>query len=186
MKGTHKELMAKKGAILEDLREKISKASVVILADYRGAGKGLSVKDISELRRAARAQNAEFKIAKNTLIAKILQENGIEGLEEVLERPTAIYFGYGDPVAAAKAIVEFAKSKKNNENPDGLPILKAGRFEGEILDKAGIKRLASMPSREEVLAQLLSLINTPAQKVMGIMQAPGRDILSIVDQYAKQ
>ncbi|MCQ2736953.1 MAG: 50S ribosomal protein L10 [bacterium] len=186
MKGTHKELMVKKGAILDELREKVAKASVIILADYIGTEKGLSVKDISELRNAVRKQDAEFKIAKNTLIAKVLKENGIEGLDNLLERPTAIYFGYGDPVAATKAIVEFAKTKKSKSNPEGLPVLKGGRFEGETLDMAGVRRLATMPSRDEVLAQLLSLINTPARNVMGIAQAAGRDILSIVDQYSKK
>ena len=186
MKGTHKELMAKKGAILDELREKVAKAEVIIFVDYRGTGKGLSVKDISELRRAVRKENAELKIAKNTLIAKVLKENGIEGFDKILEHPTAIYLGYGDPVAATKAIVEFAKSKKNKENPDGLPVIKAGRFDGENLDANGVRHLATMPSRDEVLAQLMSLINSPAQKVMGIVNGAGRDILIILDQYSKK
>ncbi len=186
MKGTHKELMAKKGAILEELREKFEKSSILILTDYRGAKAGLTVKEITALRRKLRDVDAEYKIAKNTLIGKVLKERGIEGFEAELEHPTAILIAYGDPIAATKVLVDFAKTNKSNINPDGMPILKAATFEGEKYDVKGIKHLSTLPSRPEVLAQLLSLMNTPAQKVMGILQAPGRDFVNIMDQYSKK
>ncbi len=186
MKGTHKELMAKKGAILENLREKIDKASIIIFTDYRGNDVGLTVKQISELRGKLREQNAEFKIAKNTLIAKVLKEKGIEGFEQYLENPTALVLSYGDPIAATKAVVDYSKTNKNNKNPEGLPVLKAASFESKNYDAKGVKHLSTLPSRPEVLAKLLSLINTPAQKIMGIMQAPARDLVNILDQYSKK
>lgn len=186
MKGTHKELMAKKGAILDELREKFEKTSIIVFTDYRGKKSGLTVKEITDLRRKLREVDAEYKISKNTLISKVLKERGTEGFESVLEDPTAIVLAYGDPIAATKILVDFSKEHKNNFNPDGMPALKAASFEGEVYDSKGVKHLATLPSRNEVLAKLLSLINTPAQKVMGIMKAPGRDFVNIMDQYSKK
>lgn len=186
MKGTHKELLVKKGAIMDELREKVDKASILIFTDYRGNATGLTVKQISELRSKLREQNAEFKIAKNSLIAKILHEKGIEGFDSYLENPTALVLGYGDPIAAVKAIMEYSKSNKNSTNPSGMPLLKAANFESHCYDGEGVKKLSLMPSRPEVLAQLLSLINTPARKVMGALQASSRDLVNILDQYSKK
>lgn len=186
MKGTHAQLMAKKGAILDELRDKFERASIIIFTDYRGEKSGLSVKDISALRRSLREHDVEYKIAKNTLILKVLKEKGIEGFDKYLENPTAVVIGYGDPVAAAKGLVAFTKEKKTKDLPDGMPLIKGAWFDKEEYDAAGVRHLATLPSRTEVLAQLLSLLNSPAQKVMGIMQASGRDLLSILDQKSKQ
>ena len=178
--------MARKGAILKELREKFAKTSIIVFTDYRGPKSGLTVKEITELRRALRAVDADYKIAKNTLISKVLKERGVEGFDSYLEEPTALLLAYGDPIAATKVLVDFAKGRKSNVNPEGMPLLKAASFEGEKYDAKGVKHLATLPSRNELLAQLLSLINTPAQKVMGIMQAPGRDFVNIMDQYSKK
>lgn len=186
MKGTHKQVMAKKEKMYKELKDKFEKASIVIFTDYRGIDKGLSVKDISELRKRFRESKAEYKVAKNTLIARLFKEKGIKGHEEHLKNPTAIVIGYDDPVLAAKALVNFTKEKKTPINPDGLPLIKGSYFEGKELDSSATKNIATLPSREELLASLLSLINAPAQKVLGALQASGRDIINILDQYSKK
>ncbi|MDQ7824385.1 MAG: 50S ribosomal protein L10 [Candidatus Eremiobacteraeota bacterium] len=185
MKGTHKQVMAKKDKILAELREKFGKASIIIFTDYRGHERGLNVKDISELRKRLREHNVEYKIAKNTLISKVLKEKGLEGADEYLKDPTAVVIGYGDPVMAAKTLTTFAKEKKTPAYPDGLPLIKGAHLEGQKLNRAATMNVATLPSRNDLIAQLLSLMNAPAQKVMGILQAPGRDMLSILDQWNK-
>jgi large subunit ribosomal protein L10 len=186
LKGTHKQIMAKKKLISDELTEKIGKASIIIFTDYRGEDSGMRVKDVSELRKRFREHHVEYKVAKNTLIQRALKEKGINGCEEYLQNPTALVLGYDDPVAAAKTLVTFAKEKKTSRYPEGLPLIKGAYFEGEKLDTTAARSVASMPSRNELLSQLLSLMNAPAQKMLGILQAPGRDMINLLDQWNKE
>lgn len=185
MKGSHKQVMAKKEKVLNELNEKLDKASIIIFTDYRGEKKGLSVKDISELRKWFREQNVEYKIAKNTLISRALHKKGIEGFEDYLKNPTALVIGYGDPVNTTKTLLEFGKEKKSPLYPEGLPIIKGAYMEGRKLDNAETKNIAKLPSKMELMAKLLSLMNTPAQRMMGVLSGPGRNMLNLLDQWNK-
>jgi large subunit ribosomal protein L10 len=186
LKGTHKQLMAKKTTVIDELSEKFSKASIIIFTDYRGTESGLNVKDISELRKRFRAVKAEYKIAKNTLIKRALEARGVTGVDEYLKQPTAIVIGYDDPVSATKALVNFAREKKTPLYPEGLPLIKGSYFEGQNMGNATTKGIATMPSKTELLGSLLSLINAPAQKMLGILQASGRDMVNLLDQWNKE
>jgi large subunit ribosomal protein L10 len=186
LKGTHKQVMAKKTTVTDELTEKFNKASIIIFTDYRGAEKGLSVKDISELRKRFRDVKAEYKIAKNTLIKRALKARGVTGIDEYLKQPTALVIGYDDPVSAAKILVNFAREKKTPLYPEGLPLIKGSYFEGQSMGNAPTKGIAAMPSKPELMGSLLALINAPATKMLGILQASGRDMVNLLDQWNKE
>ena len=179
---THKQAMARKTASLDELRDNFKRSKIAILTDYRGEGKGLSVKDITTLRQKLRDQGAEYKIAKNTLIRKVANEMGITGLDAYLENPTAIVFGYKDPVTAAKAVADFVKDRKVNP----LPVIKVASMDGVMLDAKGIDRLAQLPSREVIYQRLLGLFIAPHQNLMRLFNEPGRRMASIAQQISEK
>lgn len=179
---THKQAMARKTESLDELREKFKKSKIAILTDYRGPGAGLTVKDISNLRARLREGQGEFKVVKNTLARKIANELGITGLDKHFENPTAIAFGYQDPVATAKALSDFIKDRKK----DPLPVIKAGLMDGNVLDPQGLQKLAALPSREVIYQQLLGLIIAPHQQLMRLLQEPGRRMASITRQISEK
>lgn len=179
---THKQAMARKSASLDDLRDCFKRSKIAILTDYRGDGKGLSVKDITILRAKLREQGAEYKIVKNTLARKVANEMGITGLDRHLENPTAIVFGYKDPVTAAKALADFVKERKVNP----LPVIKVASMDGAVLDAKGIDRLAQLPSREVIYQQLLGTFIAPHQALMRLINEPGRRMASIAHQISEK
>lgn len=132
----------RKAEALDYLRESLAKCSIMIITDYRGENKGLTVKAITELRHQLREQNGVYKIAKNTLIRKALKEINVELEESLLEGPTAVVFGFGDPAAAAKAVLEFAK----NQKPTKLPIVKGAVMEGRFVSIKELEAIAELPS----------------------------------------
>jgi large subunit ribosomal protein L10 len=178
---THKQAMARKTASLDELREKFKQAKIAILTDYRGADAGLSVKDITLLRAKLREQDGEYKVVKNTLARKVVNEMGITGLDNHFENPTAIAFGYKDPVTLAKALSDFLKDRKQKP-----PYIKAAFMDGEILDTRGIDALAALPSREVIYQQLLGLMIAPHQQLMRLLNEPGRRMASIAHQISEK
>ncbi|NDD26741.1 MAG: 50S ribosomal protein L10 [Proteobacteria bacterium] len=178
---THKQAMARKTASLEELREKFGNAKIAILTDYRGEGDGLDVKDITALRGRLREQDGEYKVVKNTLARKVVGELGITGLDAHFENPTAIAFGYKDPVTLAKALTDFLKERKQKP-----PYIKAAYMDGQVLDAKGIDALASLPSREVIYQQLLGMLIAPHQQLMRLLQEPGRRVASITHQISEK
>ena len=136
---------------------------------------GLSVAQSTDLRGKMRDAGASYKVAKNRLAALALKDTQYEGLEELLSGPIAL--GYSeDPVAAAKAAVEFAKSN------DKLEIV-GGSMGGQMLDEAGIKALASMPSLDELRGTIIGLINAPATKIAQVVNAPANKLARVFGAY---
>lgn len=178
---THKQAMARKSASLDELRDKFKRAKIAILTDYRGDGNGLDVKDITSLRGKLREQNGEYKIVKNTLARKVVNELGITGLDSHFENPTAIAFGYKDPVTLAKALSDFLKDRKQKP-----PYIKAAYMDGELLDLKGIDKLASLPSREVIYQQLLGMLIAAPQQLLRLLNEPGRRMASIAQQISEK
>lgn len=143
-----------KEAKVAEIKEKLEKAQAVVLANYQG----LSVEQDTELRKSLREAGVEYKVYKNTLVTLAAKELGIEGLEEYLEGPVSMAFGYEDATAPARVLNNFAKSNKKLE-------LKAGIIEGAIYDEAKIKMLAEIPSKEVLIAKLLGSIKSPLSNV---------------------
>ncbi|WP_246945507.1 50S ribosomal protein L10 [Bacillus pinisoli] len=136
--------------IADKLRE--SKSTVVV--DYRG----LTVAQVTELRKQLREAGIEFKVYKNTLTRRATEEVGLEGLNEYLTGPNAIAFSSEDVVAPAKIINEFAKKNEKLE-------IKAGVIEGNIASLEDVKALAELPSREGLLSMLLSVLQAPIRNL---------------------
>ena len=160
---------------VETLSGKFSTAPLAILADYRG----LTVEKLTDLRRQMRAADGEFLVAKNTLAKLAVKDTSSDVISPLLSGPTGFALGYGDPVAVAKALDSFAKDNEELE-------LKGGVFEGEYLEPAQVKRLASMPGRDELRAKLLALLSTPATQLVRVLNAPGQQLAQVLDARKRQ
>ena len=136
---------------------------------------GLSVAQSTDLRAKMREAGASYKVAKNRLAKLALKDTDYAGLEEFLNGPTALAWST-DPVAAAKAAVEFAKSN------DKLEIV-GGSMGSVVLDEAGIRALASMPSLDELRGKLVGLINAPATKIAQVVNAPAAKLARVFGAY---
>ena len=145
----------KKEDIVKDLNGKFAKAKAFFLTDY----KGISHKDLEILRRKLKEVEAEFVVAKNTLIKIALDQTSNQTwaqLKDHLKESTATMFAYGDEIAAVKTLADFAKNLT-------LPKIKAGLFSGNIASENDFQRLATLPSRDILLATLLNRLNAPIQ-----------------------
>lgn len=136
---------------------------------------GLSVAQSTDLRTKVREAGATYKVAKNRLAKLALKDTDYEGLSEYLTGPTALAWSE-DPVAAAKATVEFAKTN------DKLEIV-GGAMGGQMLDEAGVRSLAALPSLDELRAKLVGLVNAPATKVAQVVNAPAAKLARVFGAY---
>jgi large subunit ribosomal protein L10 len=143
-----------------EIREKLEKAQAVIMVKYQG----LTVEEDTELRKGLREAGVEYKVYKNTLVTRAANELGFEGLVQYLEGPVAVAFGYDDPTAPARILNDFAKTHKVME-------LKAGLVQGEIFDEAKITELASVPSKEVLIAKLLGSFKAPISNFAYLVSA---------------
>ena len=128
---------------VDELAEKISKAKVVLLTDYRG----INVEDVTGIRAKLRGVNTEYRVIKNNITRRALDKCGFEGLDDLLEGPTAVILGYDDYLDASKIIYEYAKDNENYK-------IKGGIIEGKVVSTEEIITLAKLPSRETLIAQL--------------------------------
>lgn len=135
-----------KEAVVNEVKEKLSKSSSVVLVDY----KGINVEDVTELRKRFRDAGVDYKVYKNTLFKRAASEVGMESLHEYLQGTVAVAFGINDAVAPAKTLNQFIKDKPKT------PIsVKAGYLEGKIMDAKDVKALGDLPSREVLIAMVL-------------------------------
>lgn len=163
-----------KAAEVAHINDRFEKAKSLIFADYRG----LKVSEMSELRNKLRESGSSMKVHKNRLIKRVLKERGLEGLDEFFTDPMAVASAEADPVAPAKILVEFAKAHK-------ALTLKAGLMDGDILTKAQIEQLATLPSKDELLAKALASMNAPASNMVGVLAALPRQLVTVIDAIAK-
>ncbi|CAI3242991.1 50S ribosomal protein L10 [Clostridium neonatale] len=149
-----------KEAKVAEIKEKLEKAQAVVLAKYQG----LTVEEDTLLRKNLREAGIEYKVYKNTLVTLAVKELGIEGFDEYLEGPVSIAFGYDDVTAPARILNDFAKDHKALE-------LKAGIVDGELYDAAKIQQLATIPSKEVLIAKLLGSIKSPISSFARVISA---------------
>jgi large subunit ribosomal protein L10 len=162
---------SQKAEAVASLNATFNEVSVVVVT----RNLGLSVAQSTDLRAKMREAGASYKVAKNRLAKLALKDTAYESLEELLSGPTALATSV-DPVAAAKAAVDFAKSN------DRLEIV-GGSMNGELLDEAGIKALASLPSLDELRGKLVGLLNAPATKVAQVVNAPAAKLARVFGAY---
>ena len=137
---------------------------------------GMSVAQSTDLRAKMRDAGASYKVAKNSLAKLALKDTDYTGLEDFLTGPTALAYS-ADPVAAAKAAVDFAKTT------DKIEIV-GGSMGAQKLDEAGIKALASLPSLDELRGKIVGLVNAPATKVVQLVNAPASKLARVFGAYA--
>ncbi len=135
-----------KKLVVKEIKEKLEKASSVVLVDY----KGINVEDVTELRKRFREAGVEYKVYKNTLFKRAAEEQGIESLNEFLKGTTAFAFGHEDAVAPARTINQYLK-----DYPKAPISIKAGIVDNAFMDDKSIKVLGDLPSREVLLAMLV-------------------------------
>ncbi|NLX61826.1 MAG: 50S ribosomal protein L10 [Tissierellia bacterium] len=158
--------LEKKKQIVEEIKEKIEKSQSVVLVDYRG----LNVDQVTQLRKKYREAGVDYKVYKNTLMRFAFKEAGYEEFNEYLTGPNAVAFGFDDPVAPAKVTHEFAKEHESLE-------IKAGIGDGKIVSLDEIKRLADLPSREVLIAQVLGGLNAPIAGFANVLQGTIRSLV---------
>lgn len=150
----------RKKLIVDEIKEKLEKSSSLIVLDYRG----LDVEETTELRNKFREAGVDYKVYRNTLVKRAIEGTDYEGLTEDLNGPNGIAFGFEDPVAPAKIAKTFSEKHDNLD-------LKVGVLEGEIYRGEKLEKLASIPSREELIAKLLGSLKAPLSNFVYLVKA---------------
>jgi large subunit ribosomal protein L10 len=160
---------------VEEIKAKISKAQSMVLVDYRG----LNVAQLTELRSQYRKAGVEYKVYKNSMMRFAFKDLGLEDFNEFLKGPSAVAFGYDDPVSAAKITSQFAKTYDKLE-------IKAGIVDGKVIDVTGVNSLAELPSREVLIAQVLGGFNAPIQGFANVLQGTIRSLAIVLNAIAEE
>lgn len=142
--------LEKKKQIVEEITEKLKNSVSTVIVDYRG----LTVAEVTELRKQLREAGVEFKVYKNTLMRRAAEQAGLADLNEALVGPSAVAFSAEDVIAPAKILNNFAKEHEDLE-------IKIGVIEGKVASKEEVKAIAELPSREGLLSMLLSVLQAP-------------------------
>lgn len=164
-----------KEVVVAEITEKIKSSKSVVLVDYNK----LTVKEVSELRNKCRNANCEYKVYKNTLVRKALNDLGFNQFDGDLNGPTAVTFG-SDETGAAKVMVEASKTY------DQKILLKSAFVDNSYVDKEGVKALASMPSREELVAKMLGSMQAPLANFAGVLTNLMSGIVRVLNGIAQQ
>lgn len=161
--------------LVDQIKERLAASEGIILADYRG----LTVKEMEELRTKVRGSGADLKIYKNRLTQIALRELAMPSLDEYLMGPTALVFVSEDPVAPAKVLQDFAKGHPALE-------IKGGFVQSQVVDSSSVKAIASLPSREELIGKIMSLMISPVRGFMGMANAPASAFARVIQAVADQ
>ncbi len=167
--------LTEKKQIAEDLHDKLEKAVVVIVTDY----KGLDVKATTDLRRKLRDAEVEYRVVKNSLLVRASKETDATLLEKHFIGPSAVAMSYDDPVAPAKVLTDFAKANEKLE-------IKGGVLNGKALTADDLKALADLPSREELLGMLVYTINAVPTKLVRTLNAIPGQFVNVLNALREQ
>lgn len=160
---------------IQDLNKRLDRAELLVLTDFTG----LDVSQMTELRAALRQAEAEYEVAKNTLIRLAARKTPAEKLAEHFTGPNGLTLAYEDIIKPAKVLSEFAKKHEQLT-------LKAGILKGEVIGPAEIKRLAALPGRDELLAQLLGALNAGPTNLVGVLAGVIRGFLGALKAIETQ
>ena len=162
-----------KQSAVENLAADFGSVAAVFAIDYRG----LKVEQATAFRQKIRESGARYRVVKNTLSKRAIAGTSLEGLEPHLKGMTGLAYTDADPVGLAKIINDYAKD---------VPaiVFKGGLLADQALDESQFKALASLPSKEELLAQLLSVFQAPIQSLLGVLEAPARDLVLVLKAHA--
>ena len=166
----------KKVQQVELLTEKLRKAKVAVLADYRG----LTVAQMQDLRSRLRTADVEFRVVKNTMARRAAAESGNEALQGELTGPIGIAFGYDDLGAPAKLLAEWVRTTRLKLEIVGALV------EGRVFKPEQVRQLADLPPREVLLAQLLGTLQSPIAQLVGAVQAPVQQLVGLLEARKNQ
>lgn len=162
---------------IDAIKAKIEKAQVAVITEYQG----LTVEDITKLRREIQKNGGDYMVTKNTLAKIAVKGTEYEALAEKMTGPIALAFGFEDPVSPAKAVVKFIKESKKG-------VIVGAVLEGKLMTEAETRALAELPSKEELYAKMLGSINSPASGIVGsinaVMAQLTRAMAAVRDQKA--
>lgn len=166
----------KKRQQVQELQQKIASCHIAIATDYRG----LPVNEFTDLRRLLREKGIEYRVVKNRLVLIAADLAGKAEFRQLLEGPTGIVFGYGDPLEPAKVLDEYIKA-----NRSALGI-RAAVMEGRLLTGVEVRALAMVPSMEHLMAQLLAQIQAPLVRLVNVLSTPARGLATVLQRRIDQ
>ena len=159
-----------KAAVVAEIKDKLTRAQGVVLVNYAG----ITVQEVTALRAQFRAAGIDYKVYKNTLVARAANELGIQGMDEYLHGSTAFAFGYNDPVAPAKVMSDYIAKAKKME-------IKGGVLESKVIDASGVEGLSKLPSKEIMVVMLLGVMNAPARNFVSVLSGPARSLAQVLN-----
>ena len=160
---------------IQQIKESFAKAQVAIVTDPTG----LTVAEITDLRRKLQKEGADYTVVKNTLAIKAVEGTPYECMSELLKGASAVAFGFNDQVAPAKVLSAFIKEVEK-------ATVKGGAMDGKLLSVAEVKALATLPSKEELYAKMLGCINSPATGIVGGINGVMSALVRAIDQVRQQ
>lgn len=166
----------KKEEIIKELAENLSKCAVAITTDYRG----LTGKEMVQLRRSLHVQGVDYKVVKNTLAHLAAEKAGIKGLDQFFSGPLAVAVGYDDPVKPAKTIIDHIKAANS------VLKIKGGVMRDKVLSAEDVSILAAVPSKEVLVSQLLGRLKSPLFSLDFVLSSPMRGLVQVLQARAKQ
>ncbi|MCC6477200.1 50S ribosomal protein L10 [bacterium] len=164
-----------KTAVVVELREKVSRASGIYLTDNLG----LTVAEVTELRRECFQNQVDFMVVKNTFARRVLEEKGFHEIVKFLEGPTAIAIGYDDPATPARILDKFVSTHEKLK-------VKGLIFDGNVLPASELSAIKDLPTREQALSMLVGAIYGPVQGFYNVVNGILRDFVSVVDQIGQK
>jgi large subunit ribosomal protein L10 len=166
----------KKAQIVESLQEVFSKCSIGILTDYRG----LSTAEITDLRRKLRGSGINYKVVKNTLAQFAAKRAGLDQLAGSFEGPVAIAFGYGDIPEPAKILADYIRTSKSTLS------IKGGFLGDRLLTTGDVETLATLPTRDVLISQVMAGIQSPIMALVSLLAAPLRGVMGVLQARIQQ
>jgi large subunit ribosomal protein L10 len=161
--------------VVSDISKQVEGLKAAVLTNYRG----LNVEQLSQLRRRFREEKISYHVVKNTLMKLASKGTDLEKLTDYFEGPTAIAISYGDPTLLAKILAEFVKSQPALE-------IKAGLIQGKVTTPEEVRSLATIPSREVLMAQVLGEIQMPGGQLAGVIQSALQQVLGVIQARVDQ
>lgn len=165
----------KKKEIIEQLKDRLERAKSVVFTDYQG----LKVSELQSLKDRLREKGIDYKVVKNTLVKIALKDKNLKIDETILDKPTAVAFGYTDEVEPNKIVYKFSKENEKLEILGGI-------VNKEFMDVSKVKSLALLPSREELYAKVVGSIAAPLSGFINVLQGNLRGLVSVLKQYSEQ
>lgn len=166
---------SQKNGLIEELEQDFQSSTSLLVADYRG----LSVAQLAQVRNDLRGLDARFRVVKNTLGRVAAERANVAGAEQLLKGPTAVAFCRADPAPVAKRLADVARETR-------ILVLRGGLVEGRVLDADAVRTLATLPSREVLLTQLVTGLNAPISKLVNTLAAMPRGLVVALDQIRQQ